>query len=67
MVASYIRSDRFPAAPLAFDPGTRWGYGIGTDVLGVLMTQIMPFFDPEVLSLLDHFETAIYRQVNASK
>lgn len=37
------------------------------DVCGVLMTQILPFFDPEVLSLLSHFETAIYGRVNASK
>ena len=26
--------DGFTFAPLAFDPGTRWEYGVGTDVLG---------------------------------
>jgi CubicO group peptidase (beta-lactamase class C family) len=29
-------------------------------VAGVLMTQILPFADPIVLSLLDRFETAVY-------
>ncbi len=37
------------------------------DLCGVLMTQILPFFDPEVLSLLEDFETAVYRQVNTSE
>ncbi len=29
--------DGFIAAPLAFDPGTNWEYGISTDMLGVLV------------------------------
>ncbi len=32
--------DGFLAAPLAFDPGTRWEYGIGSDVLGVLIAAV---------------------------
>ena len=30
-------------------------------VTGVILTQILPFADPTVLSLLDDFETAVYR------
>ena len=30
------------------------------DVCGVLITQILPFFDADVLALLNEFETAIY-------
>jgi len=37
------------------------------DVCGVLMTQILPFADPEVLDLLDQFETAVYLRVSASR
>jgi len=37
------------------------------DVCGVLITQILPFADPEVLTLLGRFETAVYEQVNASR
>lgn len=32
--------DGFLAAPLAFDPGESWEYGISTDVLGVLVEAI---------------------------
>lgn len=32
--------DGFTYAPLAFDPGTRWEYGVGTDVLGVLVEEV---------------------------
>jgi CubicO group peptidase (beta-lactamase class C family) len=30
----------FTEAPLAFDPGTRWEYGIGSDVLGLLIASV---------------------------
>ena len=33
-------SDAFLDAPLSFDPGTQWEYGIGTDILGVLIEAI---------------------------
>jgi CubicO group peptidase (beta-lactamase class C family) len=36
-------------------------------VCGVLMTQILPFADPEVLDLLAQFETAVYARVSASR
>jgi len=32
--------DGFLKAPLAFDPGTRWEYGISTDVLGRLVEKV---------------------------
>jgi methyl acetate hydrolase len=32
-------------------------------VAGVIMTQVLPFADPTVLSLLDEFETAVYRSL----
>ena len=34
-------------------------------VAGVLMTQVLPFGDHTVLDLLDRFEEAVYRVVNA--
>jgi len=33
-------SDDFINVPLAFDPGTKWEYGISTDILGVLIETI---------------------------
>jgi CubicO group peptidase (beta-lactamase class C family) len=30
----------FTEAPLAFDPGTRWEYGVGSDVLGLLIAAV---------------------------
>jgi CubicO group peptidase (beta-lactamase class C family) len=30
-------------------------------VAGALLTQVLPFADPTVLTLLDEFETAVYR------
>src|SRR6201993_1973543 len=33
-------SDAFLKAPLMFDPGTRWGYGISYDLLGVRVNQL---------------------------
>ena len=41
-----------------FDPATK--------VAGVLMTQILPFADPKILTLLDRFESAIYGAQTAS-
>jgi methyl acetate hydrolase len=32
--------DAFVDAPLSFDPGTQWEYGIGTDILGILIEVI---------------------------
>ena len=32
--------ERFGALPLAFDPGSRWGYGPSTDVLGILVESV---------------------------
>lgn len=32
--------DGFLKAPLAFDPGIRWEYGISTDVLGRLVEKV---------------------------
>ena len=32
-------------------------------VAGALLTQVLPFADPTVLTLLDEFETAVYRSV----
>jgi methyl acetate hydrolase len=32
--------DAFVDAPLSFDPGSQWEYGIGTDVLGILIEVI---------------------------
>lgn len=35
------------------------------DVCGVLMTQVLPFYDSKVVELLNGFERAVYRQVGA--
>jgi methyl acetate hydrolase len=32
--------DGFTYAPLAFDPGTRWEYGISTDILGIIVEEV---------------------------
>jgi len=34
------RDDGFLKAPLAFDPGSRWEYGISTDILGRLVEKV---------------------------
>src|SRR5205085_12403710 len=31
---------RLAAIPLAYEPGTRWEYGVSTDVLGVLVERV---------------------------
>ena len=35
------------------------------DICGVLITQILPFYDADVLALLNEFETAVYAAVNS--
>lgn len=35
------------------------------DICGVVITQILPFYDPDVLTLLNEFETAVYAAVSA--
>ncbi|CAG4893240.1 serine hydrolase domain-containing protein [Paraburkholderia saeva] len=45
---------RIAALPLMFQPGSRWHYGIATDVLGVLIYRITG------LSLGDFFRTRIF-------
>jgi len=35
-----VGGDGFTFAPLAFDPGTRWEYGVGTDVLGIIIAEV---------------------------
>jgi methyl acetate hydrolase len=35
------------------------------DICGVLITQILPFYDADVLALLDEFETAVYAAANS--
>jgi CubicO group peptidase (beta-lactamase class C family) len=47
--------DGFLAAPLAFDPGSRWEYGIGVDVLGVLVSAVSG------QSLEDYFQEHIFQ------
>jgi CubicO group peptidase (beta-lactamase class C family) len=37
------------------------------DVCGVLITQILPFYDADVLALLSEFETAVYAAVGSSR
>ena len=38
-----------------------------SQVAGLIMTQVMPFADPAVLTLLDAFEAEIYRRLTASE
>ena len=39
-LSGHAADDDFLDVPLAFDPGTKWEYGISTDVLGVLVEVI---------------------------
>ena len=48
--------------PLAFQPGTKWEYGIGIDWLGVLIEKIsgqrlMAYFSDHIFELLGMFDT----------
>ncbi|MCC8393855.1 beta-lactamase family protein [Paraburkholderia sp. MMS20-SJTR3] len=45
---------RIAALPLMFQPGTRWHYGVATDVLGVLIERIT------AMSLGEFFRTRIF-------
>ena len=36
------------------------------DICGVLITQILPFYDADVVELLNRFETAVYSSANAA-
>ena len=38
--SGHATDDDFLDVPLAFDPGTKWEYGISTDILGVLVEAI---------------------------
>ena len=38
--SAFANNDEFLKAPLIFEPGTRWEYGIGIDWLGVLIEKI---------------------------
>ena len=40
LVSAFSTSDEFLKAPLIFEPGTSWEYGIGIDWLGVLIEKI---------------------------
>ena len=49
-------------APLAFQPGTKWEYGIGIDWLGVLVEKIsgqrlMAYFSDHIFQPLDMYDT----------
>jgi methyl acetate hydrolase len=39
-LSGHAADDDFLDVPLAFDPGTKWEYGISTDILGVLVEVI---------------------------
>jgi len=57
--------DGFLAAPLAFDPGTRWEYGIGSDVLGVLITAVTgqtleEYFSEKIFEPLKMYDTSFH-------
>jgi methyl acetate hydrolase len=57
-----------PAGSLAWAGLYNSYYWIDTenDICGVLITQILPFFDAEVLALLNEFETAVYATAGPS-
>jgi len=57
-----------PAGSLAWAGLYNSYYWIDTenDICGVLITQILPFFDAEVLALLNEFETAVYAAAGPS-
>ena len=57
--------DGFLAAPLAFDPGTRWEYGINTDILGVLVATVSgktleQYFSENIFQPLKMHNTSFY-------
>ena len=57
-------------APLAFDPGTRWAYGISTDILGILVEAVSKqsldaYMSEHIFTPLDMLDTGF--SVPASK
>ena len=52
--SALLGEDSFLKAPLMFDPGTRWEYGISTDVLGRLVEKVSG------QSLADYFRQHIF-------
>jgi CubicO group peptidase (beta-lactamase class C family) len=50
--------DGFLAAPLAFDPGTNWEYGISTDVLGEIIAAVAE------QSLEEYFRIHVFAPLN---
>lgn len=61
----FAGGDGFLAAPLTFDPGTRWEYGIGSDVLGVLIATVSgltleEYFSRKIFEPLKMHDTSFY-------
>src|SRR5829696_8225239 len=59
---------RFSAIPLAYEPGTRWEYGVSTDVLGVLVERVSGkrphrLFDEVIFKPLKMKETSFQASV----
>jgi CubicO group peptidase (beta-lactamase class C family) len=57
-----VDGDGFLAAPLLFDPGERWEYGISTDILGVLVERVSGqtldvYFEENILAPLGMVDT----------
>ena len=53
----------FTAAPLAFDPGTQWEYGVGSDVLGLLIESVSDqslgqYFEQHIFEPLKMIDTS---------
>lgn len=58
----YEDGDGFLNAPLMFDPGSKWEYGISTDILGVLVEAISgqsldDYFRERIFAPLDMIDT----------
>jgi len=67
-ISSYSSGDDFIQAlsrmPLRFHPGSEWDYGVGLDVLGVIIERISgqslgDFFQERIFDPLDMIDTAI--------
>lgn len=57
--------DKLSEIPLLFDPGTKWNYGVSTDVLGYLVERVSGkpldvFFKERIFSPLKMNDTAFY-------
>ena len=55
---AFAGNDEFLKAPLVFNPGTSWEYGIGIDWLGVLIEKVTE------CSLQDYMKTHIFDPLN---